>query len=141
MKRRASITIAIFLVISLIPAQHAIAEEIQPNDFDGFWRGSGKVKQNSRCSGAREIPIFFEVKDGLAKSLIQNERLMFETKVKKKGKMTFIYKNAASGSYQTSGQPIDVRFTGKLGMSSGKGSFSFGSGSGCRGSWTATKLY
>jgi len=138
MKRRTWIVLVSFLVISLTFGTYAVAEESQSNDYDGIWSGNGAVSTTGGCSGGT-IPILFEVKDGLAKSLIKDERQMFETKVKKKGKIKFTYKNAASDSYQTGGKPIDIRFTGKLGTSSGKGSFSYASGSGCRGSWTVSK--
>jgi len=138
MKQRTWIVLVSFLVISLKFGTYAFAEESQSNDYDGIWSGSGVVSTTRGCSG-RTIPILFEVQNGLAKSLMKDEKQMFETKVKKKGKITFIYKNAASDSYQTGGKPIDIRFTGKLGTSSGKGSISYASGSGCRGSWTVSK--
>ena len=136
MKRRVSLMISVLLVVGLSITVPANADETQSTDFNGIWVGSGKVSENMYCSGGKNpIPIYFIVQDGLAKSLIQHELANFEVKVNKKGKIKFRYKQVASEGNES----IDIVFTGKLGISSGKGRFYFGSGEGCKGKWTVEK--
>jgi hypothetical protein len=105
------------------------------SDFDGNWRGYGKLIYSMTCNGGR-IPIEFTIINGIAKSNYPDKRLQFETRVKDNGKIRFRYVGAGHRSAGAGPEPIDALLIGRLGTRSGKGRIILGS---CKGKWTAEK--